>query len=85
MVRDTSVDWKEYKIDIPEGRHTVTFLFLQGPKNDNGDSSLWLDAVKFTPSEKPNPETKLVLSELADGKLMLKFEATGRTYHLQRS
>ena len=85
-VRDTSVDWKEYKIDIPEGRHTVTFLFLQGPKNDNGDSSLWLDAVNFTPSEKPNPETNLVLSELADGKLILKFEAVpGRTYQLQRS
>ena len=85
-VRDTAVDWKEYKIDIPEGRHTVTFLFLQGPKNGGADSSLWLDAVKFKPSEKPNPETKLVLSELADGKLMLKFEAVpGRTYHLQRS
>ena len=85
-VRDTSVDWEEYKIDIPEGRHTVTFLFLQGPKNDDGDSSLWLDAVNFTPSEKPNPETKLVLSELADGNLILKFEAVpGRTYQLQRS
>lgn len=85
-VRDTAVDWKEYKIDIPEGRHTVTFLFLQGPKNGGADSSLWLDAVKFTPSEKPNPATKLVLNEIVDGKMLLKFEAVpGRTYQLQRS
>ena len=59
---------------------------MQGPKNGGADSSLWLDAVKFTPSEKPNPATKLVLNEIVDGKMLLKFEAVpGRTYQLQRS
>ena len=72
-VRDNSVDWKEYKIAVPEGRRTVTFLFLQGPKNGGDDSSLWLDAVSYTPSEQPAPETRLILSDLVDGKLMLSF------------
>ena len=85
-VRDNSVDWKEYKIDVPEGRHTVTFLFLQGPKNGGDDSSLWLDAVSYTPSEQPAPESRLILSELVDGKLMLRFDAVpGRAYQLERS
>tara|TARA_B100001029_G_C15038345_1_gene441755 strand:- start:88 stop:1746 length:1659 start_codon:yes stop_codon:yes gene_type:complete len=85
-VRDNSVDWKEYKIAVPEGRHTVTFLFLQGPKNGGDDSSLWLDAVSYTPSEQPAPETRLILSDLVDGKLMLRFDAVpGRAYQLERS
>jgi len=59
---------------------------LQGPKNDGLDSSLWLDEMKFESSELPNPATKLVLVDLADGKLVLSFDAvSGRTYQLQRS
>ena len=61
-------------------------MFLQGPKNGGGESSLWLDEVKFESSEKPNPQTELVLGALSDGKLTFQFEAVpGRTYQLQRS
>ena len=85
-IRDKAIDWTEHKIDIPEGRHTVSFMFLQGPKNGGGDSSLWLDEVKFKSSEKPNPQTELVLGAVSEGKLTFQFEAVpGRTYQLQRS
>ena len=85
-VQDEEIDWTDYKLVIPEGRHTVSFLFLQGPKNDGLDSSLWLDEMKFKSSELPNPATKLVLAAVADGKFTLSFDAVpGRTYQLQRS
>ena len=85
-ITDTSIDWTQRNIKIPDGNHIVTFLFLQGPKNGGDDSTLWLDAVKFTPEGQSYPDTKLVLSELADGKLLLKFGAMpGRIYQLQRS
>jgi hypothetical protein len=85
-LRDREVDWTEYSLIIPAGRHEVTFLFLQGPKDGGPDSSLWLDEMEFKSSEPPNPATKLVLADLADGKLVLSFDAVpGRTYQLQRS
>ena len=85
-LRDREVDWTEYSLIIPAGRHEVTFLFLQGPKDGGPDSSLWLDEMEFKSSEPPHLETKLVLADLADGKLVLSFNAVvGRTYQLQRS
>jgi hypothetical protein len=42
--------------------------------------------MEFKSSEPPNPATKLVLADLADGKLVLSFDAVpGRAYQLQRS
>ena len=85
-IRDKAIDWTEHKIDISEGRHTVTFMFLQGLKNGGSDSLLWLDEVKFKSSEKPNPQTELVLEAVLEVKLTFQFEALpGRTYQLQRS
>ena len=85
-LRDGEVAWTEYSLIIPAGRHEVTFLFLQGPKDGGPDSSLWLDEMEFKSSEPPNPATKLVLVDLADGKLVLSFDAVpGRVYQLQRS
>ena len=85
-LRDREVDWTEHSLIIPAGRHKVTFLFLQGPKNGGPDSSLWLDEMEFKSSELPNSATKLVRVDLADGKLVLSFDAVpGRVYQLQRS
>ena len=83
---DREVDWTEYSLIIPAGWHEVTFLFLQGPKDGGPDSSLWLDEMEFKSSEPPNLATKLVLADLADGKLVLSFDVVpGRTYQFQRS
>ena len=42
--------------------------------------------MSYTPSEQPAPETRLILSDLVDGKLMLSFDAVpGRAYQLERS
>ena len=85
-ITDTSIDWNEYNIEIPDGSHIVTFMFLQGPKNGGNDSSLWLDAVNFTPEDQTNSEIKLVLSEVRNGKLILNFNAaSGIKYKLERS
>ena len=46
-LRDREVPWMEYSMIIPEGRHEVTFLFLQGPKEGGPDSSLWLDEMRY--------------------------------------
>ena len=78
--------WNEYNIEIPDGSHIVTFMFLQGPKNGGNDSTLWLDAVNFTPEDQTNSEIKLVLSEVRNGKLILNFNAaSGIKYKLERS
>ena len=85
-VRDTAMDWKEYEIGVPDGLHTLTFMFLQGPKNGGNDSSLWLDDVKIILSEKPHPGTSLKFIRLVDGVFKVKFDAIHKkAYQLQHS
>ena len=85
-VRDTAMDWKEYEIGVPDGLHTLTFMFLQGPKNGDNDSSLWLDDVKIILLEKPQPETSLKFIRLVDGVFKVKFDAIPKkAYQLQHS
>ncbi len=80
-IRDQMVDWKEYKIDIPKGSQTVTFLFLQGPKNGGPDSSLWLDQFKY---ERFDTEINLSYLSIENDKMMLNFNSVlGQDYELQ--
>ena len=82
-IRDQSFDWKEYKIDIPKGNHTVTFLFLQGPKNGGPDSSLWLDQFKY---ERFDAAIDLSYLRVNNDKLVLKFDSIfDQEYQLESS
>ena len=82
-IRDQSIDWQEYKIDIPKGNQTITFLFLQGPKNGGPDSLLWLDQFKY---QKFDTAIDLSYLRVSSDKLMLKFDSVlDQDYQLESS
>ena len=82
-LRDREVDWTEYSLIIPAGRHEVTFLFLQGPKDGGPDSSLWLDEMRY---ERVGSPINLSIVGLTGGKLRFEFDSvSGKEYQLESS
>ncbi len=82
-LRDREVPWTEYSLIIPEGRHEVTFIFLQGPKEEGGDSSLWLDEMRYERIDFP---INLSIVGLTRGGLRFEFNSvSGEKYELESS
>jgi hypothetical protein len=82
-LRDGEVAWTEYSLIIPAGRHEVTFLFLQGPKDGGPDSSLWLDEMRY---ERIGLPINLSIVGLTGGELRFEFNSvSGKEYQLESS
>ena len=82
-LRDGEVAWTEYSLIIPAGRHEVTFLFMQGPKDGGPDSSLWLDEMRY---ERIGLPINLSIVGLTGEELRLEFYSlTGKKYQLESS
>lgn len=82
-LRDGEVAWTEYSLIIPAGRHEVTFLFLQGPKDGGPDSSLWLDEMRY---ERIGLPINLSIVGLTGGELRFDFNSvSGKEYQLESS
>ena len=82
-LRDGEVAWTEYSLIIPAGRHEVTFLFLQGPKDGGPDSSIWLDKMRY---ERVGTPINLSILVLAGRALRFEFDSvSGKEYQLESS
>jgi len=82
-LRDREVDWTEYSLIIPAGRHEVTFLFLQGPKDGGLDSSLWLDEMRY---ERVGMPINLSIVGLTGEELRFEFDSVSdKEYQLESS
>ena len=82
-LRDREVPWTEYSMIIPEGRHEVTFLFLQGPKEGGPDSSLWLDEMRY---ERIGLPINLSIVGITGWGLRFEFNSVyGKEYQLESS